>query len=320
MPLLPSTYRAPIGFGNGHIQSIAAGFLRPDYAVAYERERIDLADGDFLDLDWSRAGRDRLAVISYGMESDSRGRYVLGMVQALNDAGWDALVWNYRSCGGEPNRKVHFYHGGLVDDLHAVIIHALAGKPYAAIDLVGFSLGGNLTLNYLGRRGTNLVPPLRRAVAISAPTDVEDCALQLRKFPHRIYSKLFLRAFRRRIRAKMKAMPGLIDDLAFADIRTLEDYDIRYTVPHFGFASVPDLYRSVSSRYVIGNIALPTLLISAKDDPFMGAPSFPIEAAQAKPNLFLEMPDDGGHLGFISFPRREPWWMERRVVAFLRAA
>ena len=318
MPLVESTYRAPFGFSNGHVQTIFPGFLRHERAMPYARERIDTPDGDFLDLDWCRAGSDRVAVVSYGMESDSQTPYVAAMARALNDAGWDALVWNYRSCGGEPNRKVHFYHGGLVDDLHTVLTHALATGRYRRAALVGFSLGGNLSLNYLGRRRKDVPAALERAVIVSAPTDVAECAKMMHHGMNRFYAWLFLRAFRRRIQKKMKTMPGVIDDHGFEDLRTLEEYDERYTVPHFGFDTVPNFYRAVSSRYVVDQVAIPTLIISAKNDPLMGPDCYPIEAARTNPNVFLEMPESGGHLGFITFPRNRPWWMERRVLEFLR--
>ena len=316
MPLIDSTYRAPSLLGHGHTQTILAPFLRNGNGVTYSRERIETPDDDFLDLDWAASGRRKIAIVSAGMEGFSTRPYVTGMVRALRAAGWDAVAWNYRGCSGEPNRKLHFYNGGMVEDLHAVV-EACLRRGYREIALVGFSLGGNLLLNYLGRRGPDVVPEITRAVAISAPVDVADCAEQLNRGGGRIYTKIFLSSFREKIRAKMKVMPDRLNDDGYEKIRTLQDYDARYTVPHFGFGSIPEFYRWVSSRWVLDRVARPTLIINAKNDPFMGPGCYPVEQSRANPHLTLEMPDSGGHLGFITFPREGTWWSEERTVKFL---
>jgi len=320
MPLIEdSTYRAPFGFWNGHVQTIAPRLFRALPPIRYRRERIETDDGDFLDLDWWAEGRERLAILSYGMEGTAQSDYVLGMAAALRAADWDVLVWNYRGCGGEPNRKVHFYHGGLIGDLHAVVAHALREGRYAAAALVGFSLGGNLILNYMGHRGRDVPPEIKRAVALSAPVDVEDCARALHRFGGGIYVRRFLRFFHDKIRAKMKAQPGRITDENFAQIRSLEDYDTVYTVPHFGMGTPQNFYKFVSSRYVLPHVRVPTLILNAKNDPFMGPDCYPVDAAQSNPNLTLEIPATGGHLGFITSPWRGANWSEKRTVSFLNA-
>jgi predicted alpha/beta-fold hydrolase len=274
MPLVDaSSYRPPFGLAGGHVQTLLPHFLRRLPAVPYRRERIETPDGDFLDLDWAEAGHGRLAAVSYGMEGSPHRDYTLGMVRALQAGGWDVLVWNYRGCGGEPNRKIHFYHGGLIEDLETTVRHAIAVARPREVALVGFSLGGNLTLSYLGRRAGALPAEVRVAVAISAPVDVSDCADRLREPGNRLYTRRFIRLFRERVRAKMPRFPGALSDAAFAHIRTLEDYDAAYTAPHFGFASVADLYRFVSPRPHLPRIRVPTLLLSARNDPFLGPPA-----------------------------------------------
>lgn len=314
MPLVASSsYVAPVLLRNGHVQTVLNAF-RPAPEIAYERERIDTPDGDFLELDWRIAGRSRLVIVSYGMESAPSTPYVRGAVAALHAAEFDVVVWNYRGCGGTPNRKEHFYHGGLIDDLHAVVQRGIA-RGYRDIRLAGFSLGGNLLLNYLGRMDDQLPSAVCRAVAFSVPVDVAACAVQLRQPANRIYARLFLRSFRRKIRAKMAAMPDRVNDHAFDSIATLEDYDEHYTVPHFGFGTVPAMYHAVSSLHVLHQIRTPVLLVNAQDDPFMGPTCFPSDIARVSDHLFLEMPRHGGHLGFLEANLRS--WMERRVVEFL---
>ncbi|HEY8239863.1 MAG TPA: alpha/beta fold hydrolase [Kiritimatiellia bacterium] len=316
MPILESTYRPPFGFSNGHVQTLLAPLWRPVPHVAYTRERIDTPDGDFLDLDWCRYGLNRIAIVSAGMEGNSTRAYVAGMVRALNAAAWDAVAWNYRGCSGEPNRKLHFYNGGMVEDVQAVV-DACLRAGYRTIALVGFSLGGNLLLNYLGRLGKDVGPEIAAAVAISAPIDVADCADQLNRTAGRLYTKLFLRSFRKKIREKMKLMPDKLTDEGYEQIKTLQEYDVRYSCPHFGFATYPEFYKAVSSRFVIDRVARPTLVVNARNDPFMGEHCFPVEQAKNNPNLHLEMPATGGHIGFVTLPRDGAWWTERRAVEFL---
>lgn len=315
MPLLPSTYRAPWGLRDGHRQTVLGAF-RPAPALRYQRERLETPDGDFLDLDWLAAGTPRpLVVISFGMEGHAQRPYVRGMAAAFRAAGWDALVWHYRSTSGEPNRKLHFYHSGLVEDLELVLQHARQ-RGYARLFLVGFSLGGNLTLNYLGRRGAAVPTDVQGAAVFSVPCEVTDCALRLREPQNQIYTRRFLESFREKIREKMPHWPGQISDVGYESIRTLEDYDARYTAPHFGYPDVPTFYRAVSSRYVLATIARPTLMVNAKDDPFMGPLCYPVEAAEANPRLSLEMPDHGGHQGFLRGPWHRWNWCEERAVQF----
>lgn len=316
MPRLPCSYRAPWLLRNGHLQTVLGSF-RSAPPAAYRRQRIETPDGDFLDLDWAGGGEPGrpLVVVSFGMEGDPHRPYVRGTVRAFLDAGWNALVWNYRGTSGEPNRKAHFYHGGLIEDLDAVVQHALARSP-DRIALVGFSLGGNLTLNYLGRRGSAVPDAVCGAAVFSVPCDVEDCAEQMRRPANRVYLRRFLRSFREKIRDKMRIMPEAVDDAGFDRIRSLEDYDARYTVPHFGFDSVSAFYRWVSSRRVLRDITVPTLIVNALDDPIMGPACHPVAEADANPRLFLESPPHGGHLGFLRLGEGRNW-MEDRAFAFL---
>lgn len=147
MPLIQdSSYRAPSWLPGGHVQTIYPALFRRVARVTNRPERLELLDGDFVDLEWADQGRARLAILSHGLEADLQTSYIQGMAAALLRRGWDVLAWNFRGCGGEPNRLLRMYHSGATGDLHAVISHALANHPADAIDLIGFSLGGNLTL------------------------------------------------------------------------------------------------------------------------------------------------------------------------------
>jgi predicted alpha/beta-fold hydrolase len=318
MPLIAkSSYVPPFGFSNGHVQTVFPTLFRKVKGVRYVRERIWTPDDDFLDLDWSVVGANKVVIISHGLEGDSDRWYVLGVVRAVNRAGWDGLAWNMRGCSGEPNRQVRFYHSGATEDLESVISYVLGQKKYGAIGLVGFSLGGNMTLKYLGERGQQVYPEIIGAVTCSVPCDLASGAEQMAKPSNKIYMKRFTRMLHEKIKAKMGAMPGRISDEGYKQIKTFKQFDNRYTAPLHGFKDAEDYYRRVSCKQFIHKITIPTLLVNAKNDPFLAGPCFPLGEAAANPNFFLEMPQSGGHVGFISFNKRREYWFESRVVSFL---
>lgn len=319
MPIVAhSSYESPCLLANGHVQTLFPSLFRKVDGVAYQRERIATLDGDFLDLDWAIKGSHRLAVIAHGLEGDSKSAYAQGMVKALSRNGWDAVVWNARGCSGEPNRVLRFTHSGAIEDLQTVISHLNTTRAYDEMALIGFSLGGNVTLKYLGECGSELNPRIKKAVAFSVPCDLQSGSLQLAGLTNQIYMRRFLSSLRQKIRAKMKMMPGKIDDRHYGQLRTFKDFDDRYTAPIHGFADAEDYWRLSSCRPVLKNISIPTLLINARNDPFLAEPCYPIAEAEANPNLLLEMPTSGGHVGFITFHPQGEYWSESRAISFLK--
>ncbi len=320
MPVIAkSSYVPPIGFSNGHIQSLFPTLFRRVKEVQYERERIWTPDEDFLDLDWSRVGAKQLAIITHGLEGNSERWYTLGMVRAVNRSGWDGLAWNMRGCSGEPNNKLRSYHSGASEDLHTVVQHVIDNQEYGSIALVGFSLGGNMTFKYLGERGQNVDPAITGAVACSVPCDLAAGAEEMAKASNRMFMKRFTRMLHEKIKAKKRIMPDRISDEGYHQIKTFEEFDNRYTAPIHGFRDAEDYYRQASSKQFLQNISVPSLLVNAQNDPFLAGPCYPVEEAKASPNFFLEMPESGGHVGFISFNKKREYWFESRVVSFLNA-
>jgi predicted alpha/beta-fold hydrolase len=313
MPLVPSRYRAPAFLSGGHLQTIHPAVCRRVPFVTTRRERLELTDGDFLDLDWAEDGRDRLAILSHGLEASSRAAYIQGMARALRERDWDVLAWNCRGCGGEPNRLPRAYHSGASDDLHEVVRHALAVHPAGKIDLIGFSLGGNMTLKYLGER--ELPERLHRAVAFSVPCDLACSSARLGEAANRIYMERFLRSLRAKIREKHACFPGCIDLAGLRDVRDFRGFDDRFTAPLHGFRDAADYWARSSSRPFLPRIAIPSLLVNAANDPFLGPGCFPREEAVASELFHLEIPDDGGHCGFSSGGRET--WAEGRAAEFL---
>ncbi|MCB9233773.1 MAG: alpha/beta fold hydrolase [Bacteroidia bacterium] len=315
MPVIDeSSFRPPRAILNRHLHTVWANLFRKVEGVNYRRERIDTPDGDFLDLDWCDNDSRTLLIISHGLEGSSKRPYVLGMARTALDMGWDALAWNFRSCSGELNRTRVFYHGGVTWDLDWVIQHALQTQKYDRIFLLGFSLGGNVTLKYLGERGSSLPAQIQRAAVISAPVWLEDSLSSLEKGPNRVYEQIFLRDYKKKLREKAALMPGEFDLTGLESITTMREFDNRYVAPVHGFRDGNHLYTETSSRRLIPEIKLPTLIINAKDDPFLGPECYPVEEAQANENVYLEMPDMGGHVGFLS---PDGYWTERRVAEWL---
>lgn len=316
MPLVPSsTYRAPALLPGGHAQTIWPALFRRVPRVTPRRERLELADGDFLDLDRAGEGGERLAILSHGLEADSGAIYIQGMAQALIRRGWDVIAWNCRGCSGEPNRLLRFYHSGSSEDLAAVVDHALATHPARRIDLIGFSLGGNMTLKYLGERETPA--RIHRAVAFSVPCDLASSSVRLASRQNRIYMDRFLRCLRAKLREKRPRFPDRLDLTGLRGVRSFRQFDDRFTAPLHGFRDAADYWARSSSKPLLPAIRIPALLVNARNDPFLGPGCFPHEEAAASRFFHLETPAQGGHAGFPGLDVHGESWAERRAAEFL---
>lgn len=297
MPLLPSTYRKPWYLWNCHAETIVPSLFRKVEGVAYERQRLELPDGDFLDLDWLRGGFGRCLIISHGLEGSSERHYVKGMARYFYDRGWDVLAWNCRSCSGELNRLPRFYHHGATEDMAAVVEEAMRAA-YPIIALAGISMGGSLTLKYLGERGAQVPRVIRAAAAFSVPCDLGASAARLEQRGMEFYKNRFLKKLGRKIQAKAARFPDVISAEGFSRIRTFRDFDNRYTAPLHGFADADDFYARAACLPFLPAITVPTLLVNAHNDPFLTPSCFPQTIAKSHDHLFLEVPPTGGHTGF----------------------
>lgn len=312
-----ATYSPVFPFTSGHVQTLWASLVRPRPWSACERERIETPDGDFLDIDWRRVGSCRVAVISHGLEGNSRKKYAVGAALALNEAGWDTVNLNFRGCSGEPNRLPRLYHSGVTDDLHTGLTHALASGGYAEAGLVGFSMGGNQTLKYLGECPDSVPKQVTRAVAFSVPCDLGGAAEIMARPSNAIYMEYFLRGLRRKVREKAARFPELEWDLeGLRRIRTFQEFDDRFTAPLHGFLGAADYYARCSSLQFLKSITVDTLLVNGLDDPFLSASCYPGEDAGLGRGMRVETPRHGGHVGFVPERRGEPYWSEKRLAAF----
>lgn len=306
-------YRPPFFLFNAHLETIFPSQFRKVKLPSYQRERINTPDNDFLDLDWLKRNSQKLAIISHGLEGDTSRPYIKGMAKALYNNGYDILTWNYRGCSGEMNQALRFYHSGATDDLATVVDHA-TGKGYHEINLIGFSLGGNLTLKYLGEERSR--PALHKAVTFSVPMDLHTSCVKISLPSNWIYSQRFLRSLRKKVIGKAKIMQGInIEPLK--TVKTLQQFDDVFTGPIHGFKDAIDYYTQSSSLRVVTNIAIPTLIVNAKNDPFLSVECFPEDLLKNHPFVSFETPDHGGHVGFTQFNKNGLYWSEERTLEFL---
>jgi predicted alpha/beta-fold hydrolase len=317
MPLVLSSYRAPHGFSHGHLQSVVPALFRRVRPVTTRRERIETPDRDFLDLDWTPAESSRVVVISHGLEGSSRDGYVQGMARALARRGWQVVAWNCRGCSGELNRQLRFYHSGSSDDLRTVVQHVLGQAWIREVALIGFSLGGNMTLKFLGEEAEAIDPRIVGAVAFSVPCDLAASSIRLEAAENRIYMERFLRSLRQKVRAKAERFPGTMDLGGLHAIRTFRQFDDRFTAPLHGFADAEDYWAKAGSQAFLRRVRIPALLVNARDDPFLAGGCFPVEEAETNPWFFLEMPRSGGHVGFVTWGSDGEYWSETRAAEFL---
>lgn len=317
MPLVPSTYRAPWFLRNAHAHTVYPVFCRRVPGVIYQRERLELADGDFLDLDWARVNARRAVLVAHGLEGSSGGQYIKGMVRAFNRRGWDALALNFRGCSGEPNRLLRSYHSGATDDLWRVTQY-VRDKGYESVALVGFSLGGNVVLKLMGELGEQTPAWLTGAVGVSVPCDLKASAHSMARVCNRPYMKRFLISLHGKIRAKQPQFPVELDDSGYGRLKTFRHFDDRYTAPLHGFRDAEDYWARCSAKFFLETIRRPALLLNALDDPFLAPECFPRDLARDHGWFHLEMAAQGGHVGFVGNGLRpDEYYSERRALEFL---
>ncbi len=317
MPLIKaSSYRAVPHLFNGHLETVVPSVFRKVDGVNYQRQRLELVDGDFLDLDWLRGNNSRLVIISHGLEGSSHRHYCSGMARYFFAHNWDALAWNCRSCSGEMNRLPRFYHHGATEDLQTVVAYALK-CGYTTIALVGFSMGGSLSLKYAGEQKENLPHAIKAIVTFSVPCDLGSSAKELDKPANWFYRNRFLKKLEKKIKAKAILFPDQIDATHFEKIRTFQEFDDRYTAPLHHFKNAADFYAKASAKNYLPGIQIPSLIVNAENDPFLPAACYPTEVAATHARIFLEIPPRGGHVGF-SLPNNRLNWMEVRALEFIQ--
>jgi predicted alpha/beta-fold hydrolase len=307
------SYSPPFILFNKHLETIYPSLVRKVNDIHYQRERITTADNDFLDLDWLKQNSKKLIILSHGLEGNSTRTYIKGMARIFFQNGYDILAWNYRGCSEEMNRTLTFYHSGATYDLDYVVRH-VDSLGYEEINLVGFSLGGNLTLKYLGEKSSNLLYKIKKGVAISVPLNLYTSCLEISKSSNWIYTERFLKSLKHKVLTKSRVMPKL-DATLLNEIKTLIDFDNCFTAPLHGFKNAIDYYEKCSSINFIEKIEIPTLILNAKNDPFLSADCFPQKISKNVTTLY---PERGGHVGFVQFNQNGIYWSELKAIEFIR--
>ena len=318
MPTAPKTYLPPFLLRNGHLSTIYFGLFRKVNGIVQKRERVVLSDGDFIDLDWSFSNTptSKLVILLHGLEGNAQRPYITGSAKLFNQNGFDACAVNLRGCSGEPNKLYRSYHSGATEDLIEIIDHIQKTKNYSQVFLKGFSLGGNLILKYLGE-GNHVPQIIKGAMAVSAPCSLSSSCNQLLSTKNILYAQRFKKHLIGKLREKQPLFPDLIPDSDIRKIKTLKDFDDIYTSRAHGFKDAMDYYSQCSSLQFLPNINLPTLIVNAKNDSFLGSECYPFHEADNNPRLHLEVPQYGGHVGF--WGRNNITYTEIRALDFFNS-
>lgn len=306
-------YKPPFFLFNAHLETIYPALFRKVTLPSYSRERIITADDDFLDLDWLKQGSSKLVIISHGLEGNSSRAYMKGMAKVFSTNGYDVLAWNFRGCSEEMNKQLRFYHSGATEDLDWLVKHAIQAG-YQSIYLIGFSLGGNLTLKYLGEK-----PPhaqIKKAVVFSVPMHLHSSCLKISQRSNAVYANRFLKSLKAKIITKSSSKTDL-DTKNIHTIKTLVEFDDFYTAPLHSFKNALDYYDKNSSLYFLDTISLPTLIVNASNDPFLSEECFPKDIMRHHPFVTFETPSHGGHVGFAQFNKNGLYWSEERALRFI---
>lgn len=316
MPLRSSDYSPPLYFKNGHLSTIYSGLFRKVLGLKQERERLELSDGDFMDLDWSFAKKpsQKVAVLLHGLEGNAQRPYITGSAKAFNNAGIDACAVNFRGCSGETNRLFRSYHSGATEDLDAVIQYIVAHKDYSEIYIKGISLGGNMALKYVGEK-RHLPSEVKAVIGISAPCHLYSSLKELLKPKNYPYAVRFRKHLVSKLWLKLPLFPDKITETDIKNIKNLKDFDDIYTSRAHGFKDALDYYEQCSCRQFLPHVKVPSLIINAENDSFLGPECYPYLEAKENEFVHFENPKFGGHVGF--FANGNSYYSEKRAIKFL---
>jgi len=317
MPILPSDYNPNFIFKNGHLSTVYSGLFRRIEGLEQQRERLELEDGDFMDLDWSYAKTksEKVIILLHGLEGNAQRPYITGSAKAFNLDGVDACAVNFRGCSGETNRLFRSYHSGATEDLDAVVQHILEKQEYSEIYIKGVSLGGNMALKYAGE--DRILPPeLKAVIGISVPCNLHSSLKELMSAKNYLYAKRFKNHLVAKLYPKQKMFPVNLSTNDIDQIKTLKDFDDIYTSRAHGFKNAIDYYEQCSCRQFLPKIKVPTLIVNAKNDSFLGEECYPYTEAKENSNLYFKVPDFGGHVGFVA--PSNLYYSEKTAIKFVQ--
>ena len=312
-----SSFRPAWWLRGPHLQTLYPSLFRRRAHPVLQRERLELADGDFIDLDWCGDSSGPVVLVLHGLEGSLQSHYTGGILQALAASGYRAGLMYFRGCSGEPNRLARSYHSGETGDLATVLQHIRRRHPDTPLAVIGYSLGGNVLLKWLGETGSD--NDVATAVAVSVPFDLDLAARKLERGLSRIYQHHLLQKLRHSAAARSRRAALPLSAAQLGALKTFRQFDNAVTAPLHGFRDVDDYYNRSSSRAFLRGIITPTLIIHAQDDPFLPATAIPT-GEMLGPATTLELSAAGGHVGFIAGdrPGRPRYWLETRICRHLR--
>lgn len=297
---------------NGHLQTILPAFGGPK--VKYKRKRLELDDGDFIDIDWLRLPHrpKQLVILTHGLEGNTDRPYIRSAANFFHNKGWDVLAWNCRSCSGEMNRLQRLYHHGEIGDIDLVVKHALTRGDYQKIVLIGYSMGGAITSKYLGVNGNNLPPGIIGGIAFSSPFDLEASVDALEIRGNGIYKKRFLKQLGDKVKIKNERFPGIIDIKKLKHVKRWRDFDEWFTAPMLGLSSAKEFYNLASANNFLAGLQRPILAVCATNDPIITESCLPDTTNSSF--LSSELTEKGGHVGY-ALKDKNYNWMDVRAWA-----
>jgi predicted alpha/beta-fold hydrolase len=311
-----SAFRPAWWLPGPHLQTLYPSLFRKRKTPALTRERFELADGDFIDIDWTRQTGGMRVLVLHGLEGSLESHYTGGLLCALEQGGYTAGLMYFRGRSGEPNRLPRSYHSGDTGDLDDIVQRLTQRHPHTKIAVVGYSLGGNVLLKWLGERGDSA--GITTAIAISVPLDLHRAALKLGSGLSRIYQRHLLNKLRLSVTEKAALHPPPVSLHRLHELNTFHKFDNEITAPLHGFRDVDDYYAKSSSKQFLESIETETLLLQAIDDPFLPAGALP-DKDELSPSITMELSDHGGHVGFVSGPNplQPRYWLEERILQHL---
>lgn len=316
-------YQAPFWLPGGHLQTVISALMARPPKIQYHRERWELDDGDFIDVDWADAPpknsphKAPIVIVFHGLEGNSHSPYAKSLLGAALNKGWHGAVIHFRGCSGEPNRLPRFYYAGDSEEIDAMLSRVKAMYPDHPVYVVGYSLGGNALLKWLGETGGSK-QKISKAVAVSAPVDLKATAVALDKGLNRfLYTPMFVDSLRAKALQLSARFPGLLDEKRVRRARTIHDIDNAVTAILYGASDATDYYHRNAAKPWLKNITVPTLIINARNDPFLPEQFLP-HPHEVSAHVTLDYPQQGGHIGFYSpFVNHEKSWLPTRIIEFL---
>jgi predicted alpha/beta-fold hydrolase len=314
---MASTFKPAWWLLNPHLQTLWPVFMRRRLRPPLRRERLELPDGDFVDLDWTLNDTGPIVILLHGLEGGSRSHYARGMLAALPRHSLRGVLMHFRGCSGEPNRLARAYHSGDTGDIDFLVKTLKEREPQTPLAAIGYSLGGNALLKWLGEQGAQT--PLRCAAAVSVPFLLHDSAQRLNRGVSRVYQLKLLNDLKASVRRKAARLPLPVALHNLDSLGSFQAFDDRITAPLHGFRDAKHYYTESSSRQFLSRIRIPTLIVHAADDPFMPKTVLP-EANEVSDTIEFDLHRHGGHVGFVGghLPWRPRYWLEERIPAWLR--